>query len=171
MIWIFVALAVIVAAAAVWYFFFSEPDMDTPAEPVPQGSPTPAWQAESFPLNVGMFGNKIKALQTALGITADGKFGNQTKAAVTAKGYAVPLSEADYNKIVEAKDPSNPIGKAAYAKFDGVKVYVVANNTVYKTAKKDEWLGTISGEWSGDSSYLTVTGGLYRVYKPSVYWK
>lgn len=94
--------------------------------PVPAGSPSNKWVFESAPYNVGMYGPSIKALQSALEITADGKFGSQTKAAVIAKGYAVPLSQADYNKIVGAStgtgsgspapaNPGNIVGQHVYS--------------------------------------------------------
>lgn len=168
--WVFIALAAVIAGIAVWYFFFNEPPVEKPKEPTPPGSPTPDWIPEVFPLNTGMFGPKIKALQTALAISADGKFGNQTKAAVIAAGYAVPLSQPDYDKILKAKDTTNPIGKTAYSKYAGTKVYKISDKSVYKTAGQDEYIGTIAGEYAKDSSYWNI-GNLYFVYKTSTYFK
>lgn len=102
---IFAIVAAVIVIAVILYYIFREtpvkdPNEETPVPPVPPGSGTPKWVPESFPLNVGMFGSKTKKLQTALGISADGKFGTQTKASVIAKGKSVPLSQADYNIIV-----------------------------------------------------------------------
>ena len=131
--------------------------------PVPSGSPTPKWVAESFRLNIGMFGPKIKALQTALGIAADGKFGSQTSGAITGAGYTVPLSQADYNAIVSPQSVTppavNPIGKIAYANKDGVSVFN-ANYSVYKTAANGDWIGTVIANASGTSiNFYTIVGG------------
>lgn len=57
-----------------------------------------------------------------------------------------------------------------YANFDGVKVY---NNdlSVYKTAKKDEWVGTIQeGKSYVDEGYYHISGNR-KVYADSVYIK
>ena len=107
--WILILIAAITLAAILAYVFRCKlfpalascvEDPNKNNTPVPPGSPTPKWIPEVPPYNVGMFGPKIKALQTALGISADGKFGQQTKAAVIAKGKSVPLSTTDYNDII-----------------------------------------------------------------------
>lgn len=101
--------------------------------PTPPGSPSNKWVPETPPYNLGMFGPKIKALQVALGFPAgtcdncaDGKLGTNTKAAIIAKGYAVPLIQSDYDKIMGTTsgpgagtppaDPGNVVGKKVYAK-------------------------------------------------------
>lgn len=105
----FIVIAVIVIAAILIYVFRCKlfpalascvPDPNLTNTPIPPGSPTPKWVPETFPLNVGMYGPKIKALQTVLGISADGKFGPQTNAAIIAKGKAVPLTQAGYDDII-----------------------------------------------------------------------
>lgn len=86
--------------------------------PVPPGSPTPKWVPEVPPYNIGMFGPKIKALQKALGFSTadqDGKLGPQTASAITAKGKSMPLSETDYNAIV------NPAATGGGTNFQQVK--------------------------------------------------
>lgn len=116
-----VAVTLIVVVVKV---FFGEPDCDpnragydmkgnktnkcivavpNKTEPTPQGAPASTWVAEVFPLNIGMYGIKTKVLQQVLGITSDGRFGNETKGAVIAKGFSVPLTEVDYNKILATK--------------------------------------------------------------------
>ena len=44
--------------------------------------------------------NKIKDIQKCLGLTADGKLGPGTEKALKAKGYSVPLTQSDYDKIM-----------------------------------------------------------------------
>lgn len=53
--------------------------------------------------------------------------------------------------------PNPAIGKDAYASIDGVKVYTL-NYSVYKTAAKDEWLGTVKG--ISDNLFYLVSGNL-----------
>lgn len=62
---------------------------------------------DSFPLIIGSRGAKVKALQKALSIAPqDGILGNQTKSFITAAGYSLPLSETNYNKIVNPVAPT-----------------------------------------------------------------
>jgi len=143
-----VAIIVIVIALAVYLFrcdIFKNlgscvEDPNKNNIPVPAGSPTPKWVAETFPLNIGMFGTKIKALQTALGIAADGKLGSQTNSALIAKGYTVPLSLTDYNNIVNPaatgggtnfQTVKNSLGTAGKNFSGGVTAYMSGPNEVY----------------------------------------
>ena len=119
--------------------------------PVPPGSPTPRWVPETFPLNIGMFGPKIKALQKALGFQdidkdkpkyQDGRFGTrETLPAIQAKGYNVPLSETDYQKIVNPavtgggsnfQAVKTGLGTAAQNFSGGVRAFMPGPNQVYK---------------------------------------
>lgn len=52
--------------------------------------------------------------------------------------------------------PNPEIGKVAYAKIDGVKVYN-SNYSLYKTASKDEWIGTVQG--TKDGLFYVVSAG------------
>lgn len=121
LIWLLVIAVIAIVAAIIIYLFRCDifknlnscvQDPNKNNTPVPPGSPTTKWVPEQFPLNLGMFGPKIKALQQALEfaeVDQDGKFGNiKTKPAVIAKGYSVPLSEADYNKIIGASTGTSP---------------------------------------------------------------
>lgn len=59
------------------------------------------------------------------------------------------------NKIIEAPEtsPVNPVGLTAYANKSNVSVYNSSSlSNLYKTAAKDEWIGTV----------LAVEGDLYR---------
>ena len=68
-------------------------------------------RADSFPLRLGAQGDKVKLLQTALiraygaGILkkygVDGYFGRELSDALRAKGYAIPLSQTDYQSITK----------------------------------------------------------------------
>lgn len=139
---IIIAVIIIVIALIVYKFrcdIFSGlsscvQDPNKTNTPVPAGSPSPTWVSETFPLNIGMYGAKIKALQTALNITADGKFGPQTKGAVIAKGYTVPLSESDYNKIViPSSGGGNNTGKKTLDDYIGT--YINTGNTINTTVR------------------------------------
>lgn len=149
--WIFwIVIAVIIIALLVYFFrcsIFSNlgsciEDPNETNTPVPPGSPTPKWVPESFPLNVGMFGPKIKNLQKALGISQDGRFGTvETLPALQAKGYNVPLSLTDYDKIVNPpatgggtnfQAVKNGLGTAGKNFSGGVTGYMAGPNEVYK---------------------------------------
>jgi hypothetical protein len=53
-----------------------------------------------FPLKQGCQSSDVRKVQECLGIGADGKLGPKTASSIKAKGYSVPLSQSDYNKIV-----------------------------------------------------------------------
>lgn len=168
-IWALVIAIILIIVLVIWYFWPpSVPDPNKSNTPVPPGSPSPKWLPEVFPLNVGMFGTKIKALQNALGITADGKFGPQTQGAITSKGYLVPLDEASYNAIINPNLAD--VGKFAYAKNDGTTVYK-PNYSVYKTYSKDDFIGKIILNSSGTSPLNYTINGGYIVPVADVYLK
>ncbi len=56
---------------------------------------------ESFPLRKGMRGQRIKAIQQKLGITADGIFGNGTEAALIRQYRISTVSEVQYRNIMQ----------------------------------------------------------------------
>jgi hypothetical protein len=82
------------------------------------GLPSPRL-GDAFPLRIGSKGDKVRSLQQALirtygaGILAkygaDGQFGTELQTALRSKGYGVPLQEAEYKKIVEAKKEETPL--------------------------------------------------------------
>lgn len=169
-VWALVIAILLIIVLIIWYFWPSSsvPDPNKSNIPVPPNSPTPKWIPETFPLNVGMFGPKIKALQAALTIPADGKFGPQTEGAITSKGYSVPLDQAGYNAIINP-NISN-VGKFAYAKNDGTTVYN-SDYSVYKIFSKDDFIGKIILNSSGtDPLNYTINGG-YIVPVADVYIK
>ena len=53
-----------------------------------------------FPLKQGCQSSDVRKVQECLGIGADGKLGPKTASSIKAKGYSVPLSQSDYDKIV-----------------------------------------------------------------------
>lgn len=174
LIWIFVIAIGIVAAAIVIYLFRCDiwsnlgtcvEDPNDSNTPVPPGSPTQKWVPETFPLNIGMFGPKIKSLQKALGFQntnknapnyQDGRFGSvETRPAVIAKGYAVPLSLSDYNAIV------NPAASGGGTNFQSVK-------TGLGTAGQN-FSGGVIGYASGPNqvySFQFYTNGRVFIYNP-----
>lgn len=177
--WIFVIVAVIIITLTIWYFTRpGVPDPNKTNTPVPPGSPTPKWVPEKFPLTLGMYGTKIKALQTALGVGADGKLGPQTNSALTALGYALPLSTSDYNAIIASasasgggtgsgtENPPPPKTKGVYAKYDNV---IIRNKDLSqnRVASKDEWLGLETGTDNSGGYY--ELDGTYYVIKNQVY--
>lgn len=119
--YLFVGLAILIGGGAVWYFFFrdvcdpnnkgytkkgkiSDKCFGTAEDPKTIVTPPPTgcqWTSDNvFPLRKCMSGNKVKALQTALGIGADGKFGSITEGAVFAKLSKNEVSQADYDKLI-----------------------------------------------------------------------
>lgn len=164
LVWIFWIAVVIALVAILIYVFrcniFSNltscvEDPNDTNTPVPNGSPTPKWVAETPPYNVGQFGPKIKKLQVALGIGADGKFGPQTRSAVIAAGKPVPLSESDYQAIV------NPPASGGGTNFQGVK-------TGLGTAGQN-FSGGVIGYASGPNqvySFQFYTNGRVFIYNP-----
>lgn len=69
--------------------------------------------SDAFPFKLGTKGNKVLELQLALMRTfgsgifpkhgADGDFGSELASFLRSKGYGVPLSEADFNKITQTQ--------------------------------------------------------------------
>jgi hypothetical protein len=115
--------------------------------------------SESFPLSVGMTGEKIKALQVKLGVSpTTGYFGNKTNAAVQAKGYTIPLSEANYNKIMGVTvAPSGQItfGDPVYLKADQIVVYSYPegkSDYIKGIIKKSDVLDKKIGSFVSDAS-------------------
>lgn len=97
---------------------------------------------DSFPLNVGSRGPRVAQLQTAIinkfnvgvGGGADGVFGNRTQEALRKIGYAAPISEADFGKIIAGVRASAAtsmpneaseiaLGDSIFAAKDGVPIY------------------------------------------------
>jgi len=114
-----------------------EEDVKVP-EPDP-GSGAPA-NNESFPMKKGMRGSKVATLQKALrdkfgavNVVADGSFGEKTLQGVVNAGYTVPLTEQDYNRILEGVKKVNATnigssggiktGDTVYAKANGIAAY------------------------------------------------
>lgn len=118
--------------------------------------------SESFPLSVGMTGEKIKALQVKLAVSpTTGYFGNKTNAAVQAKGYKVPLSEADYNKIMGiATPPIQP--PAPISAKEGDSVYIL-KDVVLRNYPSDA--GAIEGYLKKSRNLITPIGTLTKLDK------
>ena len=55
---------------------------------------------EGLQIKKGEKSERVKQLQKDLGLTADGKLGPGTEKALKAKGYSVPLTQSDYDKIM-----------------------------------------------------------------------
>lgn len=162
-LWIMVALALLLGGLSVWYFFFRDAcdpnnkgytkkgkisdkcfgkaedpkTINTTINPPPVGC---SWISDStFPLKKCMSGNKIKALQTALGFTGtdvDGRFGNDTLSAVQEKfGGRSEVTQAEYEALI------NPPSTGGAANFSKLK----------------QSLGSLAKNFSG-GVYVTVAG-------------
>lgn len=174
---IFIITAIIVVSITVWYFFIRKSPIDPNKSntPTPSGSKTSKWVAEHFPLDIGMYGYKIQALQKALGITADGKFGPQTEGALG--GYITPLSESDYDTIlgISSSSPTTTSTISTTSSYPSPSAFAAYNGVILRnkdlsenyTANKDNWLGSVSGT-SDDGSYYELDG-TYYVIKNGVY--
>jgi hypothetical protein len=126
-------------------------DDDTPVE-VPRVDVSPS----DWPLQKGSDNDNVKKLQGALnkaynsGLKEDGDWGGLTDTVMSDKLKKTSISSfADYLKVmaslstVAAMNQSKP--KQYFAKKDGTKLYN-KDNSVYKTAKKGEWLATTSAK-------------------------
>lgn len=81
---------------------------------VPRTRLPAAYAGDAFPLRLGSKGAKVKLLQQVLirsyGASilpkygADGWFGTELETALRSKGYAIPLKEAEYQKIISQKE-------------------------------------------------------------------
>lgn len=181
-IWIIVILAIIIAAALIWYII-SVIKSNRVAASAPKGkntvkitkpsSASPSktdWIPESFPLNVGMYGPYTQQLQAALGINQDGEFGTDTKAAVIAKGYNLPLSQDDYNTLAL-------VGQLVYAYSNGV--IILNDDFTFNPAKVSEGdlLGKIISVNNDSHNYLIdanfsnppiINNGTGHIYVPMI---
>lgn len=143
--------------------------------------------ANTFPLKRGSRGAFVKKMQqwmidnkgTAATLPkygADGIFGSETEAAVkkflsqdgivTQQKYNTLFQSSAATAVTADKvSTTDLLGKTAYAIANGVDVYNNASySSIYKTAKKDEWIGTISN-FTPDSNYLITTGNRYVARK------
>ena len=123
------------------------PPVTTPApSPVP---PVSRCRRDAFPLGRGAKNQCVEALQTALGITADGNFGQMTEAAVRAKGYVVPLTNADFDKIIAGI--SAPVVGSAIKVGDRLKATgytpIFEDAALTKPLKTKSASGGTTGAW------------------------
>lgn len=185
-LYVLIALALIIGGAVIYYVFFRDEcdpnrngftkkgkpsdkcKVDNPSSsnvPPPSGS---QWTSDSeFPLKKGSWGAKVKAWQKALGFSdkdQDGRFGSQTESATITKIGKPTVDQADYDKLVNpTPKPSggnttvNPVGKIAKAKVNNVSVFYDSDFSLYKTAQKGEYIGTIIGDAS-DKNYFLING-------------
>lgn len=167
-----------------------------PASPPPV-TPQPSSHVsdnESFPLEGGMRGPKVRALQMALinkfsiGIKgAPGPLGNNTKNAIEHAGYSLPISREDYDNILAGKKkgttssapktgpPTFNPGDSIYAKNDGTPIYsypessakyiiVDSNTNPYKFNKSTSPMGTFT-KVAGSTGFIEANVGTHgKVY-------
>ena len=91
--------------------------------PTPEVTPPPTYTApklldcttDAFPMGMGAKNQCVQRLQQKLNLSYsaklvdDGKFGKNTNTAVVGLGFVVPLTEADYDKIIAGLPPTNKI--------------------------------------------------------------
>lgn len=141
--------------------------VNKPTEAVPSGSPTSTWITEAFPLNMGMYGSRIKLLQQKVGIGADGKFGKQTTTALIAKGYTVPLSEADYNTIIGTSTSSTGTSTSSTGADNnqgGVNTPILDGDWNPKKAEIDTYIGTQLKSNGNMTAYFASDKKPFREY-------
>lgn len=128
--------------------------------PAPAPSPAPgsansfasaACTKDAFPLGRGAKNQCVIALQTALGITADGNFGPMTESAVRAKGYVVPLTNADFDKIIAGISAPVPVTGTAIKFGDRLKATgytpIFEDAALTKPLKTKNASGGTTGAW------------------------
>lgn len=106
----------------------SKAGFQTPSNPKPRTSLPAANVSDAFPLRLHAKGDKVRLLQQALirtygaGILkkfgADGEFGSELQSALRSKGYGIPLSESDYNKITGKKEEAQQTPPPPLVTFD-----------------------------------------------------
>ena len=112
--------------------------------PSPDGS---GWISDStFPIKKGSWGPKVKALQTKLGVGADGRFGPITETALNTKFKKTQIAtQAEYDAIVNPKpaavagsggqnfiDLKKALPSATVVGPDEISTVVTGTNTTFK---------------------------------------
>lgn len=92
----------------------------------------------------------------------DGNIDDKTTNTETKPKYNTG-SGTNHPKGFDSSEPTiqSMIGKDAYAKYGSLGVYK-KDGTLYKTAKKDEWLGKITSVSGGK---IFLSGDFYYVYE------
>jgi len=187
--YVFFGALILAGGFAVWYFFFRDTTQcdpyrtgfDTDGKPTDKckainastATPPPpslgvgsSWKDETWPLQKGMIGLKIKSLQQVLGITADGKFGPKTEESVMkVLNGKKTVDQADYEKLVQKPGATPPsgttntttveVGKTVYSNKPGTPIWSsLIDITPYRFAGDGEKLGEYLGtkkSWVGNS--------------------
>jgi hypothetical protein len=92
------------------------PKLDTTPTPTPTPTPPPTYTTpttllpctkDAFPMGMKAKNQCVQRLQQKLKLDDDGKFGKNTNTAVVGLGFVVPLTEADYDKIIAGLPPTD----------------------------------------------------------------
>ncbi|MSP70541.1 MAG: hypothetical protein EXR20_09730 [Bacteroidetes bacterium] len=102
----------------------------TPTTTTPTPTPTPTYTApklldcttDAFPMGMGAKNQCVQRLQKKLNLVDDGKFGKNTNTAVVALGYVVPLTEADFDRIIAGLKPEVVLTTAQLAAIAAQKL-------------------------------------------------
>jgi len=148
------------------------------------------WTSDNtFPLKKCMSGNKVAALQTALGILADKKFGNDTLGAVQNKfGGRSEVTQAEYNALINPpatgggsnyNNLKKALGSKAIPYSAGVYVDVQGQNkkyvfSFYPTGKFFFSLPKVQasiaeGTYSDGGKSMKVNGDLFAYTEDTVF--
>ncbi len=173
---VIIAVIILLVLVAVWLFTTGMKPKDNEKElkdmgednpPIPTGGnslPPPSVNPttvkctnDAFPLGVGSRNQCVVALQKALGISQDGIFGQQTKAAVNAKGYVVPLTHSDFDKIIGLNPASWQTGNPVYLKGFGASLDVY----VQQSSLGMQRIGAINNYLSGSKKVGKYVGAAF----------
>lgn len=89
------------------------------------------YSEDAFPLVFGARGERVKNLQTKLNVSpTSGYLGNKTKAAIEAKGYSIPLSQSNYNKIMGIGAQTSGTGTTGSTTPGSYKAYLKLNDAI-----------------------------------------
>lgn len=124
-------------------------DKDSTPPPASTGCGGQWLEDNTFPLKKCMRGDKIRALQTALGFTGtnvDGKFGVDTLGAVQKKfNNRMEVTQQEYEALINPPDTTPKKGDVVYANeyMNLYKSKIASASNVFKSFSKDAKVGTV----------------------------
>lgn len=119
------------------------PTTDTNTDTTPSvsgGGGASVYNDESFPLKKGMKGKNVTILQTALGVSADGKFWNDTEKALKTKYSISEVSQDKFTEIVTGKKPT-----VSTVSANGKRPVATSTTTTSKNSDSQDWFRNLIG--------------------------
>lgn len=142
----------------------------TPTTTTPTPTPTPTYTAptllpctkDAFPMGMGSKNQCVQRLQEKLKLVDDGKFGKNTNTAVLGLGFVVPLTEADYDKIIAGQPAKPPITSREKIKLgDSVSATSLTPTYSNYNLKQRFTLGATDGKGNyTPGNYVGVVGAI-----------